>query len=140
MDQEEKNVLSTLKMLHCVIDELHFERKGFQPPEGPKENKARFTRNISKDSDGHYRVGLAADIDRENEFEMRLVITGYFQLDESDPNKQMLLEKNAVAILFPFLRSEITLLTTQPEMMPIVLPVVNIAAMFDEAAQDKSEE
>lgn len=139
MDQENKSVLSTMKLLHCVIDELHFERKGFQPPEGPKDNQARFTRNISKDGEGIYRVGLAADIDREDEFEMRLVITGYFQLDENDPNKQILLEKNAVAILFPFLRSEITLLTTQPDMMPIVLPIVNIAALFDEPAQDKNE-
>lgn len=138
MDQEEKNVLSTMKLLHCVIDELHFERKGFQPPEGPKDNQARFTRNISKDGDGLYRVGLVAEIKREDEFEMKLVITGYFELDENDPNKEALLEKNAVAILFPFLRSEITLLSSQPEMTPIVLPVVNIAAMFEKAKQEKA--
>lgn len=140
MDQENNKVLSTMRMLHCVIDELRFERKGFQPPEGPKDSQVRFTRNIGKDGDGIYRVGLAADINREDEFEMKLVITGYFQLDENDPNKQILLEKNAVAILFPFLRSEITLLTTQPDMAPIVLPIVNIAALFDESAQDKNEE
>ena len=139
MEQDEKKVLSTMKLLHCVIDEMHFARKGFQPPEGPKDNQVRFTRNIYKDIDGIYRVGLAADINREEEFEMRLAITGYFQLDENDPNKQILLEKNAVAILFPFLRSEITLLTAQPEMAPIVLPVVNIAAMFDEAKQEPQE-
>lgn len=137
MEQEEKRFLSTMKMMHCVIDEMRFERKGFQPPEGPKDNQIRFTRNISKDGDGIYRVGLVAEIEREDEFEIKLAITGYFELDENDPNRQELLERNAVAILFPFIRSEITLLTTQPEMTPIVLPLVNIASMFDKAKQEQ---
>ena len=41
-----------------------------------------------------------------------------------------LIKENGVAILFPYLRSEITLLTTQPGFQPIVLPAVNIAKMF----------
>ena len=49
----------------------------------------------------------------------------------------MLLEKNAVAILFPYVRAELSLITAQPGMEPIVLPVVNIAAMVDQAKADK---
>ena len=41
-----------------------------------------------------------------------------------------LFKENGVAILFPYLRSELTLLTTQPGFQPIVLPAVNIAKMF----------
>ena len=36
------------------------------------------------------------------------------------------LKPNAVAIMFPFLRSQISLLTTQPDMIPVVLPAINI--------------
>ena len=34
-------------------------------------------------------------------------------------------EEYTVAIMFPFIRSQITLLTTQPGMTPIVLPPIN---------------
>ena len=32
---------------------------------------------------------------------------------------------NTVAIKFPFIRSQVTLLTSQPGMTPIVLPAIN---------------
>ena len=42
-----------------------------------------------------------------------------------------ILEKNMIAILFPYIRSYISLLTTQPGMAPIVLPAMNIVAMIN---------
>ena len=37
-----------------------------------------------------------------------------------------LIKQNTVAIMFPFIRSEITLLTSQPGMPPVVIPPLNI--------------
>ena len=42
-----------------------------------------------------------------------------------------IIKKNTVAIMFPFVRSQISLLTTQPDMVPIVLPPIN-TAKFEE--------
>ncbi len=42
------------------------------------------------------------------------------------------LETNMVAIMFPYIRSYITLITTQPGMVPVVLPAMNIMAMINE--------
>ena len=41
-----------------------------------------------------------------------------------------LIEKNTIAIMFPYIRSHISTITSQPGMMPIVLPPINIAAML----------
>ena len=43
-----------------------------------------------------------------------------------------LYQKNSVAILMPYLRSEISLLTAQPETETVVLPVFNINRMMDD--------
>jgi len=139
MEDEVSNVLSTLRLSHCVFDDLHFRRLGFPGTSSPKDDQFQFSRHINKDADGAYRVTLSAHVERENEFDLVMSITGYFEIDEQDQNKDTLLEKNAVAILFPFLRAELSLMTAQPEMMPVVLPAINITAMFDEARKKKDE-
>ena len=61
-------------------------------------------------------------------------VSGFFRLDGDIPfEKDVLLRKNAVAILMPYLRSEVSLLTAQPEMDCVVLPPFNIDALMDEA-------
>lgn len=41
------------------------------------------------------------------------------------------MSKNAVAILMPYLRSELTLLTAQPDTESVVLPPFNINKMME---------
>ena len=36
-----------------------------------------------------------------------------------------IINTNTVAIMFPFIRSQVTLLTSQPGMIPIILPAIN---------------
>lgn len=43
-----------------------------------------------------------------------------------------ILEKNTIAIMFPYVRSYISIMTTQPGMNPIVLPAMNIVAMVND--------
>lgn len=43
-----------------------------------------------------------------------------------------MLEKNTIAIIFPYIRSYISIITTQPGMPPIVLPAMNIIAMVND--------
>jgi preprotein translocase subunit SecB len=40
-----------------------------------------------------------------------------------------------VAILFPFVRSQISLITSQPGMMPVIIPAINVNALLDESEQ-----
>ena len=45
----------------------------------------------------------------------------------------MIMYQNAVAIIFPYIRSQITLLTAQPGIDPVVLQPFNIAQMVEDA-------
>lgn len=42
-------------------------------------------------------------------------------------------KKNMIAIMFPYIRSYISIITTQPGMDPIVLPAMNIVAMINDS-------
>jgi cysteine sulfinate desulfinase/cysteine desulfurase-like protein len=60
--------------------------------------------------------------------------SGVYRLSEKAKNvveaetyekEESIIKTNTVAIMFPFIRSQVTLLTTQPGMTPIVLPPIN---------------
>lgn len=128
---------SVLQIPRVVFDEITFKRLGFKT-----KNKAalKLRSTIEKIDDGEYRVTLRAIADCENEYELTVQVSGYCEINESDPNKEILLSQNAVAILFPFIRSELTLITAQPGTDPIVLPVMNISAMLKQSKTNQKEE
>lgn len=74
------------------------------------------------------RVSVTAEIRSEPD-SLHLVLSAeaVFSLD-GDGNilDSPLIKQNTVAIMFPFIRSEITLLTSQPGMPPVVIPPLNI--------------
>ena len=62
-------------------------------------------------------------------------MSGFFRIDSQEEIDekifQNLMSKNAVAILMPYLRSELTLLTAQPDTESVVLPPFNINKMME---------
>lgn len=99
---------SVLKLEKLVFDKLLFERKGFS-------------------SENNF------------EFNMEISLTGFFSFGTdtsiSDEDKKELISKNTLAILMPYLRSEVSILTAQPEVECIVLPPFNINNLMGEARE-----
>lgn len=80
-------------------------------------------------------VGLSCEIHDEGNslLNLKVEFVGEFTCtDASVEDRQVLLTKNTLAILFPYLRSQISLATTQPDMAPITLPPMNIESLFSE--------
>lgn len=55
-----------------------------------------------------------------------------FDIEDEDV-KRYLLHVNSIAIMFPFLRSQISIVTTQPGLVPIQIPIVNAISLAREA-------
>ena len=51
--------------------------------------------------------------------------------DIPDEFAKEILLKNTVAIMLPFIRSQVSLLTTQPGMKPIMLQPMDVNQLFD---------
>ena len=125
------NYSSVLTLTKMVFDKIEFERKGFK---NENELKFRLQVQIGKNRNSAYKVTLVLEGDKKDEYELQISLTGFFEIQNSgelsDSTVQALIEKNAVAILMPYLRSEVTLLTAQPETDSVVLPTFNINKLF----------
>lgn len=137
-ERPQKDIGSDLIMEKLVCDRLSFERDGFRQ-EGV-ETKINFSYAVNKDGDGEYRGTFVLTAIRENEYAASVQLTGYFSIDENNASKDSLLEKNGMAIIFPYARAQMTLLTSQPEIDPVVLPIVNINKIMEKTdASDNKE-
>ena len=131
-----ENVVSVLKLDHIVFDNLHFERQGFRNPEQTNA-KVDIGTGVHKDGEGEYRVSLQVSVEKEKEYVASVQVTGYCQIDEDHPQKDELLRKNAVAIIFPYARAQLTILTSQPDTDPFILPPFNIGALIDDIEKNE---
>ena len=77
-----------------------------------------------------YEIVLNTSVmDEEERLFVNVKTKAVFQTEQE--NRDMI-EKNTIAIMFPYVRSYVSLITTQPGMSPIVLPAMNIIAMIND--------
>ena len=119
-----------LELENLVFDELQFIRTGFK---SDREIKMSIEVNIGTNNIDALKKKVTIEFNgiKEGEYNIKVKISGFFSVsDEADED---LIQSNAVAIVMPYLRSQISLLTAQPGMEPIVLPPMNIVEMLKEA-------
>ena len=133
-----RDARSVLKLQKLVFDKLLFERKGFS-----SENNFKFNleSQVSKRSnEDMYRVTLVLHGEKADEYTIDISLTGFFAFDSddslADEDKKELISKNTLAILMPYLRSEVSILTAQPGVDCVVLPPFNINNLMGEAREE----
>ena len=124
--------ISPLSMTDMVFEEIYFKRTA----------KVSFEASLSVDfshrseeiSKNDTKITLICHIRHpENHFEARLVQSAIFTIDANNEMRDSLLGANAMAIMFPFMRSQLTLLTAQPNFPTVILPVLNINNIVNDA-------
>lgn len=128
-----KNIESVLRLNKVVFDKIEFTRLGFKNDE---ELELEIQSNISqRQNPDIYKVTLVLKGKKPDEYTLEISISGFFSIDFSaDLSKSIentLITKNSVAILMPYLRSQLSLLTAQPEVDCVVMPVFNINNMME---------
>ena len=133
------DVASTLKMNDLYVCQCSFKRI----PGDFTDFELQFSlnRETKANDDGTYEVVLEVLLtNAPHEFDLQITIVGNFEVDAvSKKIEKELIEKNTVAIMFPYLRSQITLMSSQPGMKPIVLPPLNIDALIQEQIRELAE-
>lgn len=122
---------SNLILQHLVFDEIEFKRLGFTTE---SEVNYELEIQIGRDHDNqeNYKVTLVLNGKKDKEYIFKIVLSGFFEIKNAEniSDKETLIHKNAVAIMMPYLRSEVSLLTSQPETNSIVMPIFNINKMI----------
>ena len=128
--------ICVLKLNHLVFDEISFQREGFKNQEKLTfEFGFNFESTIEESFVAHIRViGKKA-----NEYSFVVSASGYFNISTEVAERDTIIHQNAAAIVFPYIRSQISLLTAQPEVDPVVLPPLNIAQMVEDSMKNANQ-
>ena len=118
------------------FDAIHFELTQGIDQNATYELSPSFTKIVSEQND-RIEVQLSMSIestsDNPSPFSLRIAMTGKFVLtmvqEDAKMHKQ-LVNENTVAIMFPFLRSAVSTLTTTANCPPLILPVINLSTLF----------
>ena len=135
---ENEQFKSVLQLERLSFEEISYSRKT-DVAISNIEYEMNFTRQISMSEDEkHFRVLLTANVwSKANDaIKLKVTLVGYFMCECDNPDlKNQLIAYNTVSILFPYIRSQISLVTTQPDLPPVTLPPVNIVSLFQETEQ-----
>lgn len=135
--------MSMLKLDRLAFREIHYSRNLEDFP-AKTEYEMNFNREISANEDNtHFIVSLTANVwsKSDRSTNLRITLTGFFCCEcEDDATKQELVRYNTVAILFPYLRSQISLVTVQPDSPPITFQPVNIISLFKDVDRQENQQ
>lgn len=127
-------LVSDLVLQEMLFDEIRFKRIGLKNNNDPKFT-FEYSINENKKEDEKYLVILGILCEKKDEYEFTIKLRGYFTFDsDSDLDKKekdILIKKNTASILMPYIRSQVSLLTAQPNVDCIVLPPLNINNIID---------
>ena len=126
------NAKSVLRLDNIFCSRFTFERAN-KISDGSLDISFKHEMEIN---DKKYDVILSTSISNSDKtLNLFIKLIGTFYFDDTiaidDKLKDSLIKKNAVAILFPYMRSQITLLTSQPDMTPVILPPININELLN---------
>lgn len=125
-----------LRLDHLVFDEVTFRREGFKTSD---ELKFEFGFNFESDNDGNFIAHIRVIGKKQNEYTFIVRASGYFYIGTDVIERDAIIHQNAVAIIFPYVRSQISMLTAQPEVDPVVVPPLNIAQIVENAMKQKAD-
>lgn len=115
-------IKSNLQMRNFYFSEYNFSRNT-NIEDG--EYNIDLQKKIDLVGDHVYEVVLTTTIEKED-MHLKLKAKAEFIYEAEDfSREEAIINANTVAIMFPFIRSQVTLLTSQPGMAPIVLPPIN---------------
>ena len=130
---------SDLLLLKYQVDKIQYslnETFDFRATKSVKLSQD-FSRRIERIDDNHCKVSLIFSVCNEEgkpaPFELEVQVSGIFKLDNWEQKGNVIfINTNAVAILYPFIRSLVATITANANVPTFVLPVFNIAAWFEE--------
>ncbi len=119
-------VKSNLKMNNFYFSNYSFERQSVIED---GEYNIDLEKSITKVEEHIYNVSLKTTINK-TDMKLEIISNAQFIYEAEEYSKEKsIIDTNTVAIMFPFVRSQVTLMTSQPGMTPVVLPTINTAKL-----------
>lgn len=130
-----------LQMLDLYFSKFDFVQDRDKKSEDSEYNTS-LNINYAINSKDEMRIKITIDTIVKNKSESILVnlqTIGIFRMDKSDLDLTVydhLIKVNTVAIMLPYIRSQISLITTQPGITPIMIPPVNVNSLAEKQGNE----
>ena len=130
---------ATLQFLGYRVDAMQFAlKKDAVSSAKTIDLEPIFKRTIRQGSDSEHYVSIGVELCQPDlPFDAKIILTGRFKYD-GEMDVQNLLKVNAAAILYPYVRSTLSMMTTLAGMPPVVVPTINFAKLFEQ--EDRKQE
>jgi preprotein translocase subunit SecB len=138
-----KPVKSILQFKGYSVLEAQFISRLQDTGKNKFELNPSFSQEIHKVGEHTYSLILGIVIGNNEEdaidegdipFYVSVRLQGFFELDNEE-QAQPLMQMNATSILYPYLRSTVTILTSLSNINPVILPTINLAQMFQNSRE-----
>ena len=132
-----------IRMDRYLVNQIDFHLNpdfDFKTPQKRLDINPRFERQVKKISENSLLVELSISIhdnDTPAPFHLDIEISGMFQCENwnAKPEDEKLVIDSTTAILFPYLRSLVTMVTANANIPPMIIPVMNVSALFQKDSQ-----
>ena len=137
-----KECKSILQMNDLYFSKILFENNKRKTRGETKVNVAyNIIGDIDKQDTNKVKVQIDLNISSDEEcLSLVLQTIGVFEIDAKnidDAAKDFILKRNTISIMFPFIRSQVALITTQPGMQPIMLQPIDVNALVEKTEKSK---
>lgn len=123
---------SVLSFESFIVDKITFTTNSdFKPIEEIEVDFTLSSRFAIDDNNAKVTLfcSIFKDPEKENKpFSLEVILSGLFEFEEliSDEEKKKLLEVNATAILFPYLRVLVSTIVSSSGFPTLILPIINV--------------
>lgn len=122
-----------LKLNNLVFDEISFKRIAVIQSKYDLEISFSVDIGINTSNSDIKKVSVKIIGNKKEEYIFEIQASGYFSYEGNV--EDTIITQNAVAIVMPYIRSEVSLLTAQPGIEPVVIPPFNVVEMMKENNQ-----
>lgn len=124
-----------MQMLDLYFSEFSFVHKREIPCSQEYDTSFQINYAVSNEDENKIKVTIDTSVkDKAESVSVELQTVGIFNIEKQDIEDKLyahLVKVNTIAIMLPFIRSQISLLTTQPGITPIMLQPINVNAIVD---------
>lgn len=125
--------MNYLANMQIVTNEVSVKNNNL--PVGDFSICPQFSREIGRTEDGVYFTELSISLKNTEEvpfpFDIFISITGYFDFGEADQTDiDNFMKEKTVHILFPYLRTILSTVTSSAMIPPVVLPIMDVSTLF----------
>ena len=133
-----------LQMLDLYFSKFDFIQNRDKRSEDPEYNTS-ININYAINSKDETKIKTTIDTivkDKSESILVNLQTVGIFRMDKNDVDADVydhLIKVNTVAIMLPYIRSQISLITTQPGIIPIMIPPINVNSLAEKQENQTKE-